>query len=97
MFSWLSQVTPCSAALLLLLGGAVWPGQWILAVELTADARSPWLVLITASFGLQAPSASAAALLWVLHKLRAEPWVLHSKMLFSEATGGRGRNRKTLL
>lgn len=78
---WLSQLTPCSAALLLVLGGgAVWPELRILAVELTADESSlEPLVLITASFGLQAPPESAAPLLRVLHNQRGEPRLLQGQ------------------
>lgn len=41
---WLSQFAPRFAALLLVLGGAVQPQQWILPVELTADVSSPELI-----------------------------------------------------
>lgn len=78
---WLSQLAPCSAALLLVLGGgAVWPEPRILAVELTADESSlELLVLITASFGLQAPPESAAPLLRMLHNQRGEPRLLQGQ------------------
>lgn len=65
---------------------------------LTADVSILELVLISASFGLQAPPASAAACSGGCTNTEQSPGAAQpgrdSKVLFSKATGGRGRAGK---